>query len=109
MRIACSAVYLCLASCLALVGCGAMVEFSDMEASLNADIGKLAPSTAVGRVTQFEYRDIDNETYELTWRRPDECSYAPVVRKSDRTIVGWHFLKSPAPTGCRFQSVKQLM
>lgn len=86
-----------------------MVEFSDMEASLNADIGKLAPSTAVGRVTQFEYRDIDNETYELTWRRPDECSYALVVRKSDRTIVGWHFLKSPAPTGCRFQSVKQLM
>jgi hypothetical protein len=86
-----------------------MVEFTDMEASLNADIGKPAPSTTVGRVTQFEYRDIDSEKYELVWRRPDECSYALLVRKLDQTIVGWRFLKSPAPTGCRFQSVKQLM
>lgn len=86
-----------------------MVEFTDMEASLNAKVGKPAPSAAVGQVTQFEHRDIDDETYELIWRRPDECSYAIVVRKPDQTIVGWHFLKIPAPTGCRFQTVKQLM
>ena len=86
-----------------------MVKFTDMEASLNAEIGKPAPIQADGRLAQFEYRDIDGESYELIWRRPDECSYALMVSKSDRTVVGWHFLKSPAPTGCQFQSVKQLM
>lgn len=109
MRIAHSVACLCLGSCFAVVGCGSMVEFTDMGTSLDAEIGKPAPSTTIGRVIQFEYRDVENETYELTWRRPDECSYAMVVRKLDQIIVGWHYLKSPAPTGCRFQTVKQLM
>jgi hypothetical protein len=87
-----------------------MVTFIDMESSLNADVGQAAPDLAVREMTwRFTFRDVDNETYELTSLRPDECNYDYVVRKSDKTIIGWHFLGSPAPTGCRFQQVRQLM
>jgi hypothetical protein len=87
-----------------------MVTFVDMESSLNADVGKPAPDLAVREMTwRFKFHDVDSETYELTSLRPDECNYAYVVRKSDKTIIGWHFLGSPAPTGCSFQQVRQLM
>ena len=93
-----------------LLACGSMVTFSDMEASLNADVGKSAPDLAVGHTSwMFKYHDVDSETYELTSLRPDVCNYALVVRKKDKTIIGWHYLQSPPPTGCKFQSVKQLM
>lgn len=102
--------------CLVLIGlswvltaCGSMVEFKDMAESLDADVGKPAPNTAVGNASFYKYHDVDHETYELTWIRPDECSYSLVVRKVDRTIVGWRFLKSPPPIGCKFQQVRQLM
>jgi len=86
-----------------------MVEFEDMEKSLNARVGQPAPDTTDGQASYFKYRDVDSETYELTWIRPDACSYALVVRKADRIILGWRFLQNPPPTGCKFQSVKQLM
>lgn len=94
----------------ALWACVPMVTFSDMESSLNADVGQPAPDLAVGHTSRmFKYRDVDNEIYELLSLRPDECNYALVVRKKDKTIVGWHFVNSPPPTGCKFQHVRQLM
>jgi hypothetical protein len=86
-----------------------MVQFTDMTESLNANVGKPAPNPAVGNASDYKYQDVDHETYELIWIRPDECSYALVVRKVDKTIVGWHFLKNPPPMGCKFQHVRQLM
>ena len=94
---------------LTVVACGSMVEFEDMTDSLNARIGKPAPNTAVGNASFYKYRDVDRETFELTWTRTDECSYALVIRKTDSTIIAWHFLKNPPPTGCKFQNVHQLM
>jgi len=93
-----------------LLACGSMVTFTDMETSLNADVGKSAPDLAVGRTNwMYKHHAVDSETYELTSLRPDECNYTLVIRKKDRTIIGWHYLRSPAPTGCKFQSAKQLM
>ena len=87
-----------------------MVTFSDMETSLNADVGKSAPDLAVGHTRwMFNYHDVDAETYELTSLRPDECNYALMVRKKDKVIIGWRYLQNPPPTGCKFQSIKQLM
>jgi hypothetical protein len=89
---------------LILMACGPMVTFIDMESSLNADVGQPAPDLAVHEMSwRFSYRDVDSETYELTSLRPDACNYAYVVRKKDKTIIGWHFLRSPPPTGCKFQ------
>lgn len=85
-----------------------MVKVTDMEESLNTQVGKRAVEI-IAHPEHLTYRDIDGEKYELTWLRPDVCSYALVVRKSDDVIVGWHFLQTPAPTGCKFQSVRQLM
>jgi hypothetical protein len=93
-----------------LLACGSMVTFSSMETSLNAEVGKAAPDLTVGHTSwMYAYHDVDSETYELTSLRPHECNYALVVRKKDKTIIGWHYLRSPPPTGCKFQSVKQLM
>jgi hypothetical protein len=86
-----------------------MVTFEDMDASLNARIGKLAPDTRVGHNDYFKYREVDDERYELVWRRSDACSYALIIRKLDNIIVGWRFVEIPAPTGCKFQNVRQLM
>ncbi len=86
-----------------------MVKFTDMEISLNREVGKLAPDVSSGNAGLYERKDIDNQTYELVRKRPDNCSYALQIRKIDSVITGWHFLQSPAPTGCKFQDVRQLM
>jgi hypothetical protein len=95
---------------LILMACVPMVTFIDMESSLNADVGQPAPDLAVRDMTwRFMFRNVDSETYELTSLRPDACNYAYMVRKKDKKIIGWRFLRSSPPTGCRFQHVSQLM
>lgn len=94
---------------LSLSACVSMVEFEDMEISLNARIGKPAPEKTAATAHQYQVRDIDSETYELTWARPDSCSHVLVVSKLSQTVVTWRFLQSPPPVGCKFQTVRQLM
>jgi hypothetical protein len=102
--------HLCvLAALLLVLGCAPMVTFSEMEKSLDAQVGKPAPNYREGHARHFKYADIDAQAYELSWIRPDDCSYTFTVRKVDNIIVGWRFLKSPAPVGCKFQHVRQLM
>lgn len=99
----------CLACVLCVSACASMVELEDMESSLNARIGKPAPETTAADANQYKYNDIDSETYELTWARPDACSYVWVVSKSSKTLLKWRYVQSPPPTGCKFQTVRQLM
>lgn len=102
--------YLSYLTCvLSLSACVSMVKFEDMETSLNARIGKPAPETTAADANQYKYSDIDSETYELTWARPDGCSYVWVVSKVNKTILKWRYVQSPPPTGCKFQTVRQLM
>jgi hypothetical protein len=94
---------------LILSACVSLIKFEDMESSLNARIGKPAPDTNSANSNQYRYSDIDSETYELTWVRPDACSYAWVVSKASKTLLKWRYVESPPPTGCKFQAVQQLM
>lgn len=66
----------------------------DLAEALDSRAGKPTPQTATGHV--------DDETFQLAWRRPDHCSHAMTTRKSDRIVLGWHFLEQPPPTGCTY-------
>ncbi len=81
-------------------GCASLS--GDLSQSLDSQIGNPAPDIEVGHNRGFELHDVDAETYQLIWRRPDRCSFAMTVRKSDRIVIGWHYLEEPAPDGCTY-------
>ncbi len=85
-----------------------MVEFTEMKQSLNSLIGTSINRIPSQNLKYYPRREIDEATYELSFPRPDACSYALVVRKSDLIITSWRYLQDPPPGGCMFQSVKQL-
>ena len=89
--------------------CAPMVTFEDMGPSLDREIGQPAPNFSEGHARYYQYRDVNDKTFELIWRRTDACSYVLEVRKLDRIITGWHYLESNPPSDCKFQNVRQLM
>jgi len=92
-----------------VTSCAPMVTFEDMGPSLDKKIGQPAPNFSEGHSRNYQYRDVNDKTYELLWRRPDACSYVLEVRKLDGIITGWHYLESNPPSDCKFQNVRQLM
>ena len=74
----------------------------DLAEALDSRAGKPTPQTATGHAASHEIRAVDDETFQLAWRRPDHCSHAMTTRKSDRIVLGWHFLEQPPPTGCTY-------
>lgn len=86
-----------------------MVTFTDMEPALDQRVGKPLPKVNYPIEYAFVRREVDAEKYELVSRRPDRCNYILTVRTADGAVIGWRFVADPAPQGCRFQDVRQLM
>lgn len=86
-----------------------MVTFQEMGPRLDQYIGKPMSTGSRPIADYFVRRDLDDQTYELVSRRPDECNYVLSVRTVDGVVTGWRYLSNPPPTGCRFQHVRQLM
>jgi hypothetical protein len=101
-----SLMFICLS--LLVVSC-ATAEREDMKSSLDKRIGQPAPNYKEGRNQHYQYRDIDDKTYELIWKRPDACSYVLEINKLERTISGWHYFESNPPSDCKFQNFRELM
>jgi|SRR5450830_11142 len=92
-----------------IISCAPMVTFENMGPSLDKRIGQPAPNLSEDYSRYYQYRDVDDKTYELLWKRPDACSYVLEIGKVDNIITGWHYLESNPPSDCKFQNVRQLM